>query len=43
VEWITVDRNPDIPLKKKKIELLFRVINLAGVAGPEHSIVIDIQ
>jgi hypothetical protein len=42
-EWITTDNKLNVKLKKRKAELLFRVVNLAGIAGPEHRIVIDIE
>jgi len=39
--WKKVDKQIDIKLKKKKYELVFRIMNLAGVTGPEHRVVID--
>lgn len=40
-EW-TATQNPfTLTLKKKKYELLFRVVNMAGVPGPEHKVIIE--
>ena len=38
--WQKVDETITIDLIKEKHELLFRTVNLAGVSGPEHKIVI---
>ncbi len=38
--WHSVSDSLEISLKNKKYEFLFRTINLADVAGPEHKIVI---
>jgi hypothetical protein len=38
--WKDVSKNLEIELKKDTNELLFRTINIAGVAGPEHKIII---
>jgi hypothetical protein len=40
-EWEMVGEKFDKMLDKKKYELVFRAINLAGVSGPENRIVID--
>jgi hypothetical protein len=42
-EWITTDNKLNVKLRKRKAELLFRVVNLAGIAGPEHRIIIDME
>lgn len=39
--WESVDSDIEIELKDKKHELVFRAVNLAGVTGPEHKIVIE--
>lgn len=40
--WEPVENNSiEIPLKKAGFQALFRTVNLAGVAGPEHRIVIE--
>lgn len=39
-EWKPVEKAFDINLKEKEYELSFRAVNLAGVSGPEHKIVI---
>ena len=39
--WTSVDKNIDIKPDKRKVELIFRVVNLTGVTGPEHKITID--
>jgi hypothetical protein len=40
-EWKPVNNILDLKLEKSKYDLAFRVINLAGVTGPEHIIKID--
>jgi hypothetical protein len=40
-EWKKVDKKINIDLKANKYDLAFRTVNLAGVAGPVHKIVID--
>jgi hypothetical protein len=40
-EWGRVEDSFDLPLKKKRHELAIRAVNLAGVTGPEHRIIID--
>jgi hypothetical protein len=40
-DWKPVDKTLDMKLEKNKYDLSFRVINLAGVTGPEHYIKID--
>jgi hypothetical protein len=39
--WSSVEPEFEIDLKNRKYELVFRAVNLAGVAGPEHRIIID--
>ncbi|KPL26069.1 MAG: hypothetical protein AMS23_03385 [Bacteroides sp. SM1_62] len=39
-DWKKVGGSFSIPLKRKRHELTFRTMNLAGVTGPEHKIVI---
>jgi hypothetical protein len=39
-EWKTIGEKLDKELKNKEYELIFRVVNLANVTGPEHKIVI---
>ena len=38
--WKDVSNNLEIELKKNLNEMLFRTVNLAGVTGPEHKIII---
>ena len=38
--WKDVSNALDIELKKDTTEIVFRVVNLAGVTGPEHKIII---
>ncbi len=40
-DWVRVEKAFPLDLKAKKYELTFRTINLAGVSGPEHKILID--
>lgn len=40
-EWIRVEEQFTLPLKKEKQELSLRAINLAGVAGPIHRILVE--
>jgi hypothetical protein len=40
-EWSPTQESFSLDLKKKKHELGFRAVNLAGVAGPEHRVIID--
>ena len=40
-DWKHVDESMSIDLKRKRHEMLFRTINLAGVSGPEHKIIIN--
>ena len=40
-KWVPSDTILNLKLKKKKNEFLFRTINLAGVTGPEHRVVIE--
>jgi hypothetical protein len=39
--WKNVSTAVEIELKKDKNEILFRTINLAGVTGPEHKVIIE--
>jgi hypothetical protein len=40
-EWEKVDASMSMKLSKKRYELYFRCVNLLGVTGPEHKIVIN--
>jgi hypothetical protein len=40
-QWHRVDDNVKIKLNKKRHELTFRAVNLVGVAGPEHKVVLQ--
>jgi hypothetical protein len=40
-EWANVDSTFDLKLGKKKYELAFHAVNLAGVQGPVHRIIIE--
>jgi len=40
-EWEKVDDLVSIKLSKKQHEMYFRTVNLLGVTGPEHKIVIS--
>lgn len=42
-EWDKTDSIFTLNLSKKRYELLFRVVNLAGVTGPEHKVVITCE
>jgi len=39
-EWKSTEEKFDLNLKKKDYELIFRAVNMAGVAGPDHKIII---
>lgn len=39
-EWKDVSDSPEIPLQKDRNEFFFRTVNMQGVAGAEHKIVI---
>lgn len=39
-DWKDVADSLDIELKKESNEMIFRAVNIAGVAGPEHKIII---
>ena len=39
--WKDVSNAVETELKKDKNEIVFRVVNLAGVIGPEHTIIIE--
>ncbi|MBK8884899.1 MAG: transglutaminase domain-containing protein [Bacteroidales bacterium] len=38
--WMKTDKDQEIKLKGEKMEFVFRTVNLAGVTGPEHNIII---
>ncbi len=40
-DWKDVTTNVEVPLKNNTNELLFRIVNLAGVTGPEHKVIIE--
>lgn len=40
-EWKTTGDKADLKLEKKKYEWVFRAVNVAGVPGPEHRVMID--
>jgi hypothetical protein len=40
-DWIKVDKKFEVELKEPKHELAFRTVNLAGVYGPQHRIIVD--
>ena len=40
-DWNSIDQTCDLPIENKRHEWLFRVVNLAGVSGPEHKIIIE--
>jgi hypothetical protein len=40
-DWQAVDESCSVDLKRKRHELYFRIMNLAGVSGPEHKILIS--
>jgi hypothetical protein len=39
--WVDVSNAIETELKKDKNEIVFRIVNLAGVTGPEHKIIIE--
>jgi hypothetical protein len=39
--WQKTGINFDLKLKKSRYEFTFRVVNLVGVSGPEHRIIIN--
>ncbi|MEE9461121.1 MAG: hypothetical protein V3V53_04780, partial [Bacteroidales bacterium] len=39
-DWQTCDQSISVDLKRKRHEWYFRIVNLAGISGPEHKIVI---
>jgi len=39
--WKDVSNAVEVALKKDKNEIVFRTVNLAGVTGPEHKIIIE--
>ena len=41
VEWKTTGEKSDKKLTNTKYELVFRTVNLAGITGPEHRIIIE--
>jgi hypothetical protein len=40
-DWKDISNVAEVELKKDKNEMVFRIINLAGVTGPEHKIIIE--
>ncbi len=40
-EWGKVDKTTIINLKAKKYDLTFRAVNLIGITGPEHKVLIE--
>ena len=40
-DWQQVDESISVDLKKKRHELVFRVVNMAGIGGTEHKITIS--
>ncbi|RLD36693.1 MAG: hypothetical protein DRI73_00180 [Bacteroidetes bacterium] len=40
-DWQAVSDTVRLKLEKSKYELIFRTLNLANIAGPEHKIIID--
>jgi len=41
IGWNDISNIIEIELKKDKNEFIFRTVNLAGVTGPEHKIIIE--
>jgi hypothetical protein len=39
--WKDVPNVSEVELKNDKNEILFRTVNLAGVTGPEHKVIIE--
>jgi hypothetical protein len=39
-DWINIQEKSDKKLERKEYELAFRAVNLAGVSGPEHRVII---
>lgn len=39
--WVAVEPELEVTLNERRHEFLFRIVNLAGVNGPEHKIVIE--
>jgi hypothetical protein len=40
-DWVKTDEAFSLDLKEKKYEMTFRTVNLAGVTGPGHKVIID--
>jgi hypothetical protein len=40
-DWKDISNSVEIELKKDRNEIVFRTINLAGVLGPEHKVIIE--
>jgi len=40
-DWKDVSNVVEVELRKDKNEMLFRTVNLAGVTGPEHTVIIE--
>jgi len=41
IRWKDVSNTVETKLEKDKNEIAFRVVNLAGVTGPEHKIILE--
>jgi len=41
IGWKDISNSLEMELKKDKNEMIFRTVNLAGVTGPEHKIIIE--
>ena len=41
IGWRDISNSVEIELKKDRNEMIFRTMNLAGVTGPEHKIIIE--
>ena len=40
-DWKNISTPAEVPLKKDKNEFIFRIVNTAGVSGPEHIVKIE--
>ena|SRR5437868_11156887 len=40
-DWKDVSNSVEVELKKNKNEMIFHTMNLAGVSGPEHTVIIE--
>ena len=41
IGWKDVPNAVNIELKRNRNEIVFRIVNLAGVTGPEHRLIIE--